>query len=150
MEIYKSFFHQQVTAQETEIEAETGVVDHGQGLGVPTGNVEVLEVDGIVEDITKEGRKARRRKYCAISICWLQRVKYYKINMYVTKCLPLLGSFGGIECPQYQLARCKNVFFWWGVGSASDYLMKTVWGCFLHCWTWCFVRLWQNLGSFES
>ena len=69
MEIYKSFFHQQVTAQETEIEAETGVVDHGQGLGVPTGNVEVLEVDGIVEDITKEGRKARRRKYCAISIC---------------------------------------------------------------------------------
>ena len=60
MEIYKSFFHQQVTAQETEIEAETGVVDHGQGPGVPTGIVEVLEVDGIVEDTTKEGRKARR------------------------------------------------------------------------------------------
>lgn len=59
MEIYKSFFHQQVTAQETEIEAETGVVDHGQGPGVPTGIVEVLEVDGIVEDTTKEGRKAR-------------------------------------------------------------------------------------------
>ena len=59
MEIYKSFFDQQVTAQETEIEAETGVVDHGQGPGVPTGIVEVLEVDGIVEDTTKEGRKAR-------------------------------------------------------------------------------------------
>ena len=59
-----------MTAQETEIEAETGGVDHGQGQGVPTGSVEILEEDGIVEDTTKEGRKARRMKYCAAIIIY--------------------------------------------------------------------------------
>lgn len=63
-----------VTAQETEIEAETGVVDHGQGPGVPTGIVEVLEVDGIVEDTTKEDLhhhhrgEEKRGKVCGIDL----------------------------------------------------------------------------------